>query len=202
MSEKTYEIRLTTKELIKYYANKIVVDGLTETYAFSCCKYFNEYEHQEFIENYKEEILKCIKRDERVADVHIEDDCYDMIFFLDYCPYYYDEVENNLSRNDEIKLFEKFKRFLLEQKKDTLKEDFYTSTRELINDFFDKFRFENQDITYNRIKQVISESMFNEKYIDKYEVLVDANNINELVKILNRKINELIEQDEVEKSDE
>ena len=76
--------------MIRYYANKIVEDGLYDTQTFSICVYFDEYKDEEFIKEHKGEILNRINLDEKVAHVEADDNCFDMVFYLDYCPYYED----------------------------------------------------------------------------------------------------------------
>ena len=84
--------------MIRYYANKIVEDGLYDTETFSICVYFDEYKDEEFIKEHKEEILNLINLDEKVADVEVDENCFDMVFYLDYCPYYYEnEIEDKLN---------------------------------------------------------------------------------------------------------
>lgn len=66
--------------MIRYYANKIVEDGLFDTQTFSICVYFDEYKDEKFIKEHKEEILNLINLDEKVADVEIDENCFDMVF--------------------------------------------------------------------------------------------------------------------------
>ena len=42
--------------MIRYYANKIVEDGLYDTETFSICVYFDEYKDEEFIKEHKENV--------------------------------------------------------------------------------------------------------------------------------------------------
>ena len=60
--------------MIRYYANKIVEDGLYDTETFSICVYFDEYKDEEFIKEHKEEILNLINLDEKVADVEVDEE--------------------------------------------------------------------------------------------------------------------------------
>lgn len=199
--EKGYQIILTEKELIKFYANKIIEDGLDETSEFNYSIYFDQYEHYDFIKQHQEEILKYIKRDERVTDVYIDNESFDMVFSLDYCPYYYEEeLAEDLNRKEEVKMFNRFIKYIKEAIKHTRKEDFYTSTRQLLNNFILKIEKEKRDNFINRANQLICDSGFNEKYIDRYEVLIDSTNINEFKAIFQENIKSLVEQTEEEES--
>ena len=85
-----YKIEMTKDEMIKYYANKIVEDGIKDSYEFSNTIDINNYGD---IGKYKDEILKRIYRDERVADVELDSDGnFDMVFYTDFCPNY-DQME-------------------------------------------------------------------------------------------------------------
>ena len=55
---------MTEDEMIKYYANKIIEDGIKDCYEFSNTVDINNYGN---IEKYKSEILEEIQKDERVA---------------------------------------------------------------------------------------------------------------------------------------
>ena len=201
IEEKTYEIKLTEKELIRYYANKIVEDGLDDTQQFSRCVYFFEYKQKDFIEKHKKEILHFINLDERVADVHIDDDCFDMVFYLDYCPYYYeDDIANSLNRKEEIKIFRNFIKYIQRQEKIKGKDNFYTSTRVLTDEFLNTLKKDDHDAFLNRVKQIVWESGFINHNTYKYEVMINYKNVRELKFLINEHIEELIEQEENEES--
>ena len=193
-----YEIDLNEKEAIRYYANKFVEDALEDCSEFNYCLYIDQnYEHKEFIINHKEQILDRIKKDERVADVYIDDKdedlSFDMVFWIDYCPYYYEEhdlspdIERAFLRTFIIKELQP-----LETSRNT------TTTRNIIMHFMDSYiekatRLDDdtKDGVYYSIKEHICNTGFNEKYIDKYEVYVDKNNIKELIKGLENEIDKL-----------
>lgn len=81
---------MTEDEMIKYYANKIVEDGIKNCYEFNNTVDINDYED---INKYKNAILERISRDERVADVELDSDGnFDMVFYTDFCPNY-NEIE-------------------------------------------------------------------------------------------------------------
>lgn len=139
--------------------------------------------------------------DERVADVHIDDDCFDMVFYLDYCPYYYeDEIANSLNRHEEIKIFRNFIKYIQRQEKLKGKENFYTSIRVLINGFNNTLKKADHDAFLNRVKQIVWESGFINDNTYKYEVMINYKNVRELKFLINEHIEELIEEEENEES--
>lgn len=139
--------------------------------------------------------------DERVADVHIDDDCFDMVFYLDYCPYYYeDEIANSLNRKEEIKIFRNFIKYIQRQEKLKGKENFYTSIRVLINGFNNTLKKADNDAFLNRVKQIVWESGFINDNTYKYEVMINYKNVRELKFLINEHIEELIEEEENEES--
>ena len=163
--------------------------------------YFNEYKQKEFIIAHKKEILHFIKLDERVADVNINDKCFDMVFYLDYCPYYYnDEIANSLNRQKEIKIFRDFIKYIQGQEKYEGKDNFCTSTRVLINEFQNKLKKADHDAFSNRVKQIVWESGFINHNTYKYEVMINYKNVRELKFLINEHIEELIEEEENEES--
>ena len=157
--------------MIRYYANKIVEDGLYDTETFSICVYFDEYKDEEFIKEHKEEISNLINLDEKVADIEIDENCFDMIFYLDYCPYYYeDEIEDKLNEQKEIDILNDFIKYIGEKEKYT----FYTTVRAIVNEYIeDKNNFNEDEIEFliNKIKQISCESGFTDNNFSKYEVI-------------------------------
>jgi len=176
---------MTETELIKYYANKIVEDGLIKT---SECNYiadFDEYQLSDFINMHKEKILWHIKRDEKISDVYIRDNSFDMVFWLDYRPsYYIEDIIDTLDKKKEEEVFKKFYKYIQDINKSKRNIEFYLSTRLLIDNFIVNIDKNIQEPIYNRIKQILSESGFNDRNLYKYEVLIDSKNINELAKIV------------------
>lgn len=79
-----FKIEMTKDEMIRYYANKIVEDGIKDCYEFSNIIDINNYSNSK---RYKKEILERIYRDERVADVNLDKEGnFDMVFYTDFCP--------------------------------------------------------------------------------------------------------------------
>ena len=69
---------MTEDEMIKYYANKIVEDGIKNSYEFSNIININDYGD---IAKYKNVILEMMYKDERVADIELDSDGnFDMVF--------------------------------------------------------------------------------------------------------------------------
>ena len=182
--------------MIRYYANKIVEDGLYDTETFSICVYFDEYKDEEFIKEHKEEISNLINLDEKVADIEIDENCFDMIFYLDYCPYYYeDEIEDKLNEQKEIDILNDFIKYIGEKEKYT----FYTTVRAIVNEYIeDKNNFNEDEIEFliNKIKQISCESGFTDNNFSKYEVILDHKTVREFKFIINKHIEDLKEQED------
>lgn len=124
-----------------------------------------------------------------------------MVFYLDYCPYYYeDNIANSLNSPEEIKIFKNFIKYIQTQEKIKGKDNFYTSIRVLVNDFQNTLKEDEKDAFYNRVKQLIFESRFIEEHIYKYEVMINYKSARKLKFIINEHIEELVEQEENEES--
>lgn len=77
-----FKIEVTEDEMIRFYANKIVEDGIKDCYEFSNVIDINDYGND--IAKYKNVILERIYRDERVADVNLDEEGnLDMVFYTD-----------------------------------------------------------------------------------------------------------------------
>lgn len=124
-----------------------------------------------------------------------------MVFYLDYCPYYYeDNIANSLNSQEEIKIFKNFIKYIQRQEKLKGKDNFYTSIRVLVNDFQNTLKEDEKDAFYNRVKQLIFESRFIEEHIYKYEVMINYKSARKLKFIINEHIEELVEEEENEES--
>lgn len=193
--KKTYQIELTEDEMIRYYANKIVEDGLDYCSEFHYDMDLNEYEDNGFVEEHKEQIIDRINRDERVLEVYLDEkySTINMCFGLDYCPYYYEEYD--LSPDMERTYL---KAFIIKELKPIETYIDIRTTRDIVRHFMDSY-IENatrldddmKDAIYYSIKEHICNTGFNEKYIDKYEVYVNKNNIKELIEGLENEIDKL-----------
>ena len=159
------------------------------------------------LEKYKNEILQLLYRDERVADVVIDDEFnVDMVFYTDYCPFYYDDEKNIIYNQimdsptyQGIELAE----FVGYMGKRVI-EDSYISTRNLINNYVQTKSLKDTDkeILANFLKKSIIETGFSEKYIDNINVFVTYKNFQELEKglmeIVKQKDNEALKKFEEE----
>lgn len=187
---------MTKDEMIRYYANKIVEDGIKDCYEFSNTIDINDYGN---IAEYKNEILEKIYRDERVADVNLDKEGnFDMVFYTDFCPYYYD-MDNILENNylidpfAEIEMLKEFGDYYIEK---CLFDNPYISIRNLINQFVEEQtdNKEKRDVMSNIIKMKINESDFIRDNIDGIEVYITPHNYKEL----KRAIEESIQNTETE----
>ena len=83
---KKFKIEITKDELIRFYANKVVEDGIRDCWEFSNIININDY--GENVAKFKNLILERIYRDERVADVNLDKaGNFDMIFYTDMSEY-------------------------------------------------------------------------------------------------------------------
>ena len=74
MGEK-FTINMTKEEMLRYYANKIVEDGIKSCSEFNTIVSLKDYNTNSIkLENYKNEILQLLYRDERISDVVIDDE--------------------------------------------------------------------------------------------------------------------------------
>lgn len=198
MKEKIYTIEMTKDEMLKFYVNKIIEDGIRECSEFNISTYLSEYGDGIDLSKYKNDILQLLYRDERIADVMINDElCIDMVFYTSYCPYFYDEV--NIDLKEEINILSDFYYYCNSK----VYEDGYISVRNLINYFIDYNKQENGEEICNILKKNIVEIGFIDKYIEKNnETFVTLNNENEFKTLLEIRINELEKQYEKQLEDE
>ncbi len=193
-----YSIELNEEEAIRYYANKFIENALEDCSEFNYCLYIDQnHEHREFIINHKEQILDRIKKDEKVADVYIDEEneelSFNMVFWIDYCPYYYEE--SNIGISDEINNLKLFEKEILNG---VSNHKGVTTTREVLRHFIDsildkyhRLSDEFKDNVYYNLKEHICNTGFNEKYREKYEVYIDRNNAEELIEGLENEIDKL-----------
>lgn len=182
-----FKIEMTKDEMIRYYANKIVEDGIKECSNFDTTIDISNYENAN---KYRNEILQRIYRDERVADINLDrDGIVDMVFYTDYCPFYYDEdemiEENKYNYDPKLKreLLEDFSYFYTEN---CLFNNPYISMRELLNQFANKQSLisEDRDAIKNIIKKILIESDFVQNNLDGVEVYVTPKNYKKLEKVI------------------
>lgn len=181
-----FKIEMTEDEMIRYYANKIVEDGIKDCYEFSNVININDYGN---ISKYKNTILERIYRDERVTDVNLDKEGnFDMVFYTDFCPYYYDIdkiLENNylIDPFAEIEMLKEFGDYYIEK---CLFNNPYVSIRNLINQFIEEQtdNQEKREVMSNIIKMKINGSDFIRDNIDGIEVYITPHNYKELKKAI------------------
>lgn len=192
------KITMTKQEAIKFYANKIVEDSLADCSEFNYCMTIEHYNDNGFVKQNQNEILEVIKQDERVADVCLNKSSkpytFDMVFWTDYCPNYYEDVE--LNPVFEKNILRKFIDKLINIKENAIPQ-YHSTTREIINDFLsyisDPHRVhfplneDEKDNAYEKLKEYVANSKFASKYLEKYQIFVNKQNIKELIKELEDK---------------
>lgn len=194
--DQNIKVTMTKQEAIKYYANKIVEDSIEDCSEFNYCMSMEEWQDEGFIKENQEKILETIQNDERVADCYIDKDnnTFDMVFWTDYCPGYYDEYD--LSYKVESKVLRKFIDQLINIKDNSIFK-YSTSTREIINNLLTRNNFvvqlseEEKESANNMLKKFISETEFFNKYLEKDKVIVNKNNVKELIIELQEKCKKL-----------
>ena len=195
---KKFKIEVTEDEMIRYYANKIVEDGIKDCYEFSNVIDINDYGAD--IAKYKNVILERIYRDERVADVNLDKEGnFDMVFYTDFCPYYYD-MDMILNNNylvdpfSEIDMLKEFGDYYIEK---CLFNNPYISIRNLINQFVEEQtdNQEKREVMSNIIKMKINESDFIRDNIDGIEVYITPHNYKELKQAIEESIQNTEEEE-------
>lgn len=197
---KKFKIEITKDELIRFYANKVVEDGIRDCWEFSNIININDY--GENVAKFKNLILERIYRDERVADVNLDKaGNFDMIFYTEYCPYYYDidEIKENsyyIDKFSQIDMLKEFSGYYIEK---CLFNNPYISIRHLINQYVgeqtnDK---EQRKLMYNIIKMKINETNFisNNIDIDGVEVYITPHNYKELQQAIEESIQNIVEEE-------
>ena len=185
MKEK-FEVNMTKEEMLRYYANKIVEDGIRSCSEYNTIVFLKEYNTDNIkLEKYKDEILQLLYRDERIVDVVIDDELnIDMVFFTDYCPFYYEDKEN-MTYNG-ITDSPSYQGIMLESFIDYMQkrinEESILSTRTLINDFIQEKQMNNKNKKElnNFLKKSIIQTGFVDKHIDNISVYITHKNYKEL----------------------
>ena len=184
--EENFSVNMTKEDMLRFFANKIVEDGIQSCSEFNTVISLTDYNTDSIkLEKYKNEILHLLYKDERVADVVIDDELnVDMVFYTDYCPFYYEDnmgIEyNDFLSSPSIQgiVLENF----IEYIQSRILEESYISTRLLINDFTAKEQSnsKNKEILSNFLKKSIIETGFADKYIDNITIYVTHRNYKEL----------------------
>lgn len=192
--EQNIEIKMTKQEAIKYYANKIIEDSLAECSECNYCMDIDSYDDNGFIKQHQELILEEIKKDERVADVELDGHTFDMVFWTDYCPYCYEE--HKLSKQDQSMILKNFIDQLITIKNNSiflLNMNIQQIINELIlqNNFKIPLLEDEKKEANNMLKEIICNSNFFNKYLDRYKLIIDKQNIQELIDELQVKFKQL-----------
>ena len=197
-------IEMNEKEAIRYYADKIVYDCITDCSENNRIFNVNEYDNNDFLIKNFSAIAQKINFDERVCDLQVDYNKkeIDMVFYLEYCPHYFQD-DLDISDESRLRILEEFKNYIGSFEKYTPARWIRTNTRELINNYYisQYDSIEDKDFVYNLLNKELYNSGFVDKYIDGYTVNVNADNIEDLINILNEKIKELqlsIENGEIE----
>lgn len=185
MKEK-FTINMSKDEMLRYYANKVVEDGIKSCSEFNTIVSLTDYNTNSIkLENYKNEILQLLYRDERISDVVMDDELnIDMVFYTDYCPFYYDDKPS--IKYNEILDSPTYQAIMLVNFIDYMQnrvfQESYISTRNLINGFVETLQMnnENKEILANFLKRNIIKTGFVDKYIDNVSVYVTHKNYKEL----------------------
>ena len=201
---KSYMVEMDKDEAIRFYADKIVYNCITDCSENNRIFYVDEYKDNDFIIKNFAEIVKRINLDERVSDLEVDSNKkeIDMIFYLEYCPHYYIE-DLDISDETRARHLNEFKDYICEYKKYTPERYLRTNTRELINSFYESAynSSKEKDLVYNLLSEELNRCGFIDKYIDGYTVNVNIDNVEDLINSLNERIKKLqlsLESEEVE----
>lgn len=196
-----FKIEMTKDEMIRYYANKIVEDGIKNCLEFNIAININDYKG---MDKYANEILNQIYRDERVADVNLDDDGnFDMVFYTDFCPFYYDEEDDkeNIAFYHNTVKGKIIENFIDYYRNNHLFGDPYVSTRRLIDEYIENTDFTNKNLKSklsNMLKTYIIKSGFIDKNIENTEAYVTPKNYKEFENLLLR----VVSNEETQESQE
>lgn len=201
---KTHIVEMDKDEAIRYYADKIVYDCITDCSENNRIFNVDEYTNNDFLVKNFPEIVKKINLDERVSDLQVDSDKkeIDMVFYLEYCPHYFQD-DLDISDESRLRILEGFKNYICDCRTYTPERWLRTNTKDLINNYYaSKYEsVEDKDLVYNLLSEELYTTGFVDKYLDGYTVNVNMDNIDDLVNTLNERIKELqltLESEEVE----
>ena len=201
---KTHIVEMDKDEAIRYYADKIVYDCITDCSENNRIFNVDEYTNNDFLVKNFPEIVKRIDFDERVSDLQVDFDKkeIDMVFYLEYCPHYFQD-DLDISDESRLRILKELKNYICDYRTYTPERWLKTNTKDLINDYYNnKYdSVEDKDLVYNLLSEELYTTGFVDKYLDGYTVNVNMDNIDDLVNTLNERIKELqltLESEEVE----
>ena len=202
MKEENFQISMTKDEMLKFYTNKMIEDGIRGTSDFNTWVYLKDYGDGIDLTKYRNEILQLLYKDERIADANINNEEFwvDMVFYTSYCPYYYDEID--IDKKEESKILSDFYYYCSSR----VYQDGYITIRSLIDDFTKRVvpnEREERDTMGYVLKKNIVETGFIDKYIQSdNETFITLDNKKEFEALLEIRINELQKQYETEEQEE
>ena len=199
MANNRYNIQMTKKEMIKYYANKIINDSLLKCSNNNSCFVSNIITKEEIIENL-EDIAREIEESEKVVKVETNKilNVIDIGFYVDYCPRYY--VEDKMIEDRDG--YDFLNRFIFFLKKINYLGNM-TNTRDVIMKCIEHECPEDKDVgtMYDVLSIALNKSGFIDKYIDGFTVPVNESNLQELIENMEeiqKEIKKSIENGEIE----
>ena len=194
--EQYIQVTMTQEEAIRYYANKIIEDSLSDCSECNYCMNIDSYDDKGFIKQHQEQILEVIQKDERVADVELDKqtNTFDMVFWNDYCPNCYEE--HNLSKQEQSMILKNFIDQLITIKNNSiflLNMNIQQIINEMIlqNNFKIPLSEDERNQANNMLKEIICNSKFFNKYLNGYKLIIDKQNIQELIDELKIKLQQL-----------
>lgn len=194
--EQYIQVTMTQEEAIRYYANKIIEDSLSDCSECNYCMNIDSYDDKGFIKQHQEQILEVIQKDERVADVELDKqtNTFDMVFWNDYCPNCYEE--HNLSKQEQSMILKNFIDQLITIKNNSiflLNMNIQQIINEMIlqNNFKIPLSEDERNQANNMLKEIICNSKFFNKYLNGYKLIIDKQNIQELIDELQIKFQQL-----------
>lgn len=181
---KKYIVELEKEEMIRFYADKIIYDCLVDCSENNRIFTIDEYKNNSFLVENFDKIVEKINKDERVCDLQVDKDKkkLDFIFYTEYCPHYYQE-DLDVSNEQRYEHVKDFLEFLRKWEEKINAKCFKTNTREIINEYIKNRYLEDKEIdeVEDILKKEIYESGFVNKYIDGYNVFVNATNLKDLI---------------------
>ena len=71
---KKYNVEMTEDDYLRYYANKIVEDGIRSCSQFDTIVDMHDYFDDSELNKHKKKLFDLLFRDERIADIYIDDE--------------------------------------------------------------------------------------------------------------------------------
>ena len=196
MEKKEFIVQMTKDEMIKFYANKIVEDGIKNCYKFRNAIKITDYNNENLkLQEYTIDILNSIYKDERVSEAFIFEDGYlSMVFNSEFCPFYYDNIwESPMYRSSTQSIKAIILRDFVNYLRRCIDKETFISTVKLIKDFTNQKLINEKEkwLLFNFLKKSIIKTGFVNKYLDNINVYVTHKNRKELEKGLLKIVDQL-----------